>query len=200
MKYQAIFFVLILFAPAIVSAADPIVISTDKQTYHYGDYLSLTIRVSEISANVATMHIIDSAGTKSTAIPIQIQNKTTTITAPNPFDPMLFKEGRYKIEVTYDGVKSFTEFELVDAGNIVMPFGSNIIVPQWLDGFISDYSLLKFLLDEKLVHLPPNKTLDENTKIPSWFRTVGGWWFEKRITDSEFITCLQYLLEKKIVN
>lgn len=198
MKYLVLLFSIVLFVP-IQAFGDSITVSTDRQTYHYGDYLSVTIKTSEITADVATMYIIDSEGVKSTAIPIPIKNKTTTITAPNPFDSLIFKEDKYKIEIDYDGSKSFAEFELVDAGNIVMPFGSNIIVLQWTGGSISDYSLLKFLIDENMVILASGKALEQNAKIPSWFRTVGVWWTEKKITDVEFVTGLQYLLDKKVI-
>jgi hypothetical protein len=174
-------------------------ISTSKQTYNYGDYLSVTIKVSEITGSDGVMYIIDANGTKSTSIPIKIRDKTTTIIAQSPFDALLFKEGKYKIQLDYDGTKSFTEFDLVDAGNIVMPLGSNVIVPQWTSGTISDYSLLKFLVDNDAVSLPYGQTIKESAKIPSWYKRNAVWWSEQKISDSEFLAGLQYLLDKRII-
>lgn len=174
-------------------------IFTSKQTYHYGDYLSVTIKVSEVTGSDAVMYIIDSSGTKSTAIPVKIRDTTTTITAQAPFDSLLFKEGKYELQLDYDGTKLFAEFELVDIGNIVMPFGSNAVIPQWTDGLISDYGLLKFLADKNTISLPEGKILKQGIKIPSWYKTNALWWSEKKITDEEFVNGLDYLLSHKVI-
>jgi hypothetical protein len=174
-------------------------ITSSKKTYSYGDYLSIVITVSEVTGDNAIMHIIDSDGTKSSAIQIQIKNTATTITSPNPFDVSLFKEGKYKIEIEYAGQKGATEFELVDAGNIVMPFASNVIVPEWTHGTISDYTFLKFLADRNTVNLQVN-TLKESVKIPLWYKTNGLWWVDKKISDAEFVNGLRYLLDEKIIS
>jgi hypothetical protein len=180
--------------------AQTVQVSTNKKTYNYGDYLEITVSVSEITENTAIMHIIDAAGKKSTAIPIQIQSLTTTIISPNPFDSMIFKEGNYKIEIQYAGADSSAEFELVDVGNTVLPFGSNVVVPQWSDGAISDYGLLKFLVDKNTIALPEGKMLNENVKIPSWYKKNAIWWSEKKITDGEFVNGLAYLLSHGVVS
>jgi hypothetical protein len=174
-------------------------IFTSKQTYHYGDYLSVTIKVSEVTGSDAVMYIVDSSGTKSTAIPVKIRDKTTTILAQSPFDSLLFKEGKYKLQLDYDGTKLFAEFELVDIGNIVMPFGSNAVIPQWTGGLISDYGFLKFLADKNTINLPEGKILKESVKIPSWYKTNALWWSEKKISDEEFVNGLDYLLSHKVI-
>jgi hypothetical protein len=175
--------------------AESIEITTSKSTYHFGDYLSITINVSQISGNSATMHIIDANGVKSSPIPIQITNQTTTITAPNPFDSVIYKEGKYIIELEYDGTKSVAEFELTDSGGAVMPLGSNVIVPQWMDGAISDYNLLKFLADKDVILF---SDLDNDVKIPKWYKNVAMFWSEKKIADQELINGIQYLVNQKI--
>lgn len=174
-------------------------ISTSSQTYHYGDYLSVTIQVSEVTGSDATMYIIDADGKKSSAIPVKVRDKTTTIAAQTPFDSLLFKEGKYKIQLDYEGIKTFAEFELVDIGNVVMPFGSNVVVPQWADGTISDYVFLKFLADKNMISLPAGQAISEGAKIPSWYKTNGIWWSEKKISDGEFVNGLQYLLSKQVI-
>jgi hypothetical protein len=198
-KYLALILIGVLLGIPYATGAEPLQVSTSKQTYHYGDYLSVIIEVSDTTAGNAVMYIIDSGGVKSSAIQIKISQKTTTLTAPNSFDPMLFKEGKYKIEIDYNGAKSFAEFELVDIGNVVMPFGSTAVVSQWSDGKISDYIFLKFLADKNLVSLPAGQSLGENAKIPSWYKTNAKWWSEKEITDEEFVKGIQYLLSKKII-
>ncbi|MEW6044297.1 MAG: hypothetical protein AB1608_08535 [Thermoproteota archaeon] len=200
MKKQIIATVLLVVLTGLQSIeAQEIQVSTSKNTYHYGDYLQITISVSEVTEDAAIMHIIDSAGTKSGSIPVRIQDITTTITSPNPFDALIFKEGKYKIEIQYGGSVASTEFEIVDAGNAVMPFGSNVIVPQWVDGMISDYGFLKFLADKDIIKLPESKALTQNAKIPSWFKTSAQWWSERKITDEELVNGISYLLSRKVI-
>ena len=180
-------------------AAEPIQISTSQQTYHYGDYLSVTIQVLEVTGSDGVMYIIDSDGVKSSSIPLKIRDNITTIVAQSPFDPLLFKEGKYQIQLDYDGAKLFADFELVDAGNTMLPYGSNVVVPQWVVGTISDYNFLKFLADKNVISLSPDHALKESVKIPTWYKTNAVWWSEKKISDAEFVNGLQYLLSKRII-
>lgn len=198
MKYLLIL-VVVLFGSTQVFGATHVQISTSKTTYHYGDHLAVTIEVSEITSSTASIYIIDSTGKKSSPIPIQIRDKTTTITAPNPFDSLLFKEGKYKIELDYNGIKSSTEFEIIDTGNIVMPYGSKTLVPEWAKGIISDYNFLKFLSDKNLVSFPSDQPLRNDIKIPVWYRTNAQWWYDEKISDDEFVKGLQYLIGKKVI-
>jgi len=192
--------VLLLIAVSIpLASAQSISIQTSKTTYNYGDYLSVTISVSSVTGKNAILHIIDSEGIKSSGIPVQITKQNTTITTPVPFNSELFREGKYQIQVEYDGAKSSAPFQLVDVGNIVMPFGSNVIVPQWLDGAISDSMFFKFLVEKEAITLPAGQKLQEKTEIPDWYKTNGIWWSERKISDSEFIKGLQYLVNQKII-
>lgn len=181
------------------NASAEVQITTSKKTYNYGDYLGISIVVSSVTGGDATMHIVNEDGTKSSAIPIQIRNATTNITSPNPFDKIIFKEGKYQIEIEYAGQKGATNFEIVDAGNIVLPFASSAIVPQWASSAISDYVFLKFLADNDMVNLQGH-ALKESVKIPSWYKTNGFWWADKKISDSEFVSGLQYLLDRNIIS
>lgn len=181
------------------NASAEVQITTSKKTYNYGDYLGISISVSSVTGGDATMHIISEDGTKSSSIPIQIRNVMTNITSPNTFDKSIFKEGKYQIEIEYDGQKSSTEFEIVDAGNIVLPFASDVVVSKWTDNTVSDYIFMKFLADNHMVSLQ-GRTLNEGTKIPSWYKTNGLWWMDKKITDAEFVNGLQYLLDRNIIS
>ncbi|WP_052347696.1 hypothetical protein [Candidatus Nitrosotenuis chungbukensis] len=200
MKYHILMFCVLmicLVSPGIASAE--IQITSSKKTYSYGDYLSIIISVSEVTGDNAIMHIIDSDGVKSTAIQIQIKNAVTTITSPNSFDVSIFKEGEYQIEIEYAGQKGTTVFEIVDSGNTVMPLASNVVVPEWTHGTISDYTFLKFLADSSTISLQGGAIL-ENIKIPPWYKTNGLWWADKKISDAEFVNGLQYLLDERIIS
>jgi len=190
---------LLVIVSAQTANAQSVSVQTSKAIYHYGDYLSVTISVSSVSGKNAIMHIIDSEGIKSSAIPIQITKQNTTITTPVPFNAEIFREGKYQIQVEYDGTKTSAPFQLVDAGNIVLPFGSNVIIPQWLDGAISDTMFFKFLVEKNTINLPQGQALKEKTEIPDWYKTNGKWWTEQKITDSEFVKGLQYLVNQKII-
>ncbi len=199
MKLLAFVFLVGVLFGASAFAVEPIQISTSQQIYHYGDYLSVTIQVSVVTGSDGVMYIIDSDGVKSSSIPLKIRDNITTIVAQSPFDPLLFKEGKYQIQLDYDGTKLFADFELVDAGNTMMPYGSNVVVPQWVAGTISDYNFLKFLADKNVISFSPDHALKESVKIPTWYRTNAVWWSDKKISDVEFVNGLQYLLSKKII-
>lgn len=197
-RYLVLMFCAIVFL-VLPSASAEVQIATSKKTYTYGDYLGISITVSSVTSGDATMHIINEDGTKSSAIPVQIRDTTTSITSPNPFDKEIFKEGKYQIEIEYAGQKGSTGFEIVDAGNTVLPFASSVIVPQWASSTISDYVFLKFLADNHLLNLQGH-TLVESTKIPSWYKTNGFWWADKKISDAEFVSGLQYLLDRNVIS
>lgn len=200
-KYQVLIFcvlVVFLISPKIANAE--VQITTSKKTYNYGDYLSISINISSVTNDNGVMYIINEDGTKSSPIQVQIKNAVTNITSPNPFDASIFKEGKYRIEIEYAGQKGTTEFELIDAGNMVMPFASNVIVPQWASGTISDYTFLKFLADKNTIKIQDGHTVKESIKIPSWYKTNGFWWADKKISDSEFVSGLQYLLDRKVIS
>ena len=197
---KAALFVLFALVFAVYNAsAEPVGISASKTTYNYGDHLAFTITVPKVTATQATLYIIDSEGVKSSAIPVPIKNQTTTIVTPLSFNVEIFQEGKYQLQIEYDGEKSSTTFELVDAGNIVLPFGSDVVVAQWSNGSVSDYMLMKFLTDKKVVELADGQKLGDKAVIPYWYKTNGKWWSEGKITDEEFAKGLQYLVNKKFV-
>lgn len=194
-----VLFGIVCFVGLQAANAQSVSVSTSKTVYNYGDYLSVTINVSDITGDNAVMYIVDLSGVKSSPIPVVIKNRTTTITTPVPFNFEIFPEGKYQIELEYDGEKATSAFSLVDAGNIVMPFGSNVIVVQWSNGAISDYLFFKFLVEKGTISLPEGDTLGDKTQIPYWYRANGVWWSEQKITDEEFVNGLQYLVDRKFV-
>ena len=70
MKIPAIFLsllILLSFMPILDPAnAEPTIsIETNQSIYHYGEFLLITINVSEITGDFATIHITDSSQKKS---------------------------------------------------------------------------------------------------------------------------------------
>ncbi len=54
-----VMFSLTMSSTSIVYAAPTVSIYTEKEVYSYGDFLTFTIEVSEITEDLAILHIID---------------------------------------------------------------------------------------------------------------------------------------------
>lgn len=196
MKVMLALLLIMVFAMPIANA-DLLSIKPTKQTYNYGDHLGFVISVSKVTGKPVILHITDTQGTKSSAIPIPIKNQTTTITAPSPFNIEVFKPGKYQLQIDYNNSTSTSTFQLVDDGRPVLPVGSITVIPKWADGSITDKMFFKFLVDKKIIKSA--QVLTDNTVIPGWYKINGKLWSEQKISDSEFIKGLQYLVDQKIV-
>ena len=192
-------FLLVIIVSFHYAMAESVSIKTDKSTYSYGDYLSVTISVAKLTGKNAFLYIIDSTGKSSSAIPVKITKEDTTITTPVPFSKEIFKQGNYQIQVEYGDTKVSSNFRLVDSGNIVMPFGSNIIVTKWVDGTISDKQFLKFLMNNDLIKFTSEQQLQDQIVIPNWYKINAKWWSDRKISDSDLIKGIQYLVNQKII-
>ena len=195
----ALMFLLVIIVSFHYAMAESVSIKTDKSTYSYGDYLSVTISVAKLTGKNAFLYIIDSTGKSSSAIPVKITKEDTTITTPVPFSKEIFKQGNYQIQVEYGDTKVSSNFRLVDSGNIVMPFGSNIIVTKWVDGTISDKQFLKFLMNNELIKFTSEQQLQDQIVIPNWYKINAKWWSDRKISDSDLIKGIQYLVNQKII-
>src|SRR5689334_6167344 len=71
-------------------------ISSSKQTYEYGDFLSITFRVSELTGQPIIIHIIDSSGKASAPINIAIDKLNYTITSRSE-ERRVGKECRFRM-------------------------------------------------------------------------------------------------------
>ncbi|HIH68906.1 MAG TPA: hypothetical protein HA290_05495 [Candidatus Nitrosotenuis sp.] len=80
-----------------------------------------------------------------------------------------------------------------------MPYGSDVIVPQWVEGKISDSMFYKFLVSRNLIKSQDSSKTFENITIPNWYKTNGKWWSTKNISDAEFINGLQFLVNQNII-
>lgn len=186
--------------------AEPTVeIILDKTTYHYGEKLFYTIKVSEVTGDNAIIHIKDESGKGSSAIPIPIGSLETPIPAQYPFEKIVFPEGKYFIEVSYSGATDTAKFNLVDAGNVVIPFWIKQVAYYWIspDG-VSDQTYanaIEHLIENEIIIIPKTdvESDSEPQEIPSWIKTSTLWWLEEKITDDEYAQSLQYLIKKGII-
>ena len=45
----------------------------------------------------------------------------------------------------------------------------------------------------------PNSSAQEETKIPNWIKNVAGWWATGEVSEKEFLSGLEYLINNNII-
>jgi len=197
-------FSMMISSTSIVYAAPIVSIFTEKEIYSYGDFLSFTIEVSEITGESAILYIIDESGKKSSAIPIPITELETEVPSPFPFESNVYPLGMYTLEIQYSGSSSVTEFELIDSGNIVIPLWIREFAKYWFNGAITDVEFsngIGFLIKEGIIVVPEtqNQKTSDEVIIPEWIKDSTGWWLDRQISDIEFAKGLEFLIKEGIV-
>jgi len=190
------------FGISYVEAAPTVTVYTDKDTYSFGEYLSITIDVSEVTGDHAVLVIRDEFGKGSTPIEIPITGLKTIMPSPYPFDPIIYVEGKYYVDVEYSGSTGSTEFNLIDSGNIVIPFWIKDLARYWLDVTISDNDFAKaieFLIKEGIIVVPETQSQNDGIRIPDWIKTNTKWWVEGKISDDDYALGLEYLIKIGVI-
>jgi hypothetical protein len=185
-----------------VSYASPeISVVTNKPVYQYGDSLSFSVTVSNVTGDTAVLEIVDQSNQSSSPIDMVITKPVSNITAPVPFYKTTFAPGTYFVKIQYSGSNATTSFQLVDTGNIVIPPQFKEVASSWVQNQTSDK-----LFGENIFYLVSSGTIkidgyhDQNmTAIPSWFKNDALWWSNGSISDNDFGHVVQYLLESKIM-
>jgi hypothetical protein len=175
-------------------------ISTSKQVYEYGDLLSIIFHVSELTGDQITLHIIDSSGKTSAPINLPIDKLNSTITSPFPFYKTTFSPGTYHIDAEYSGSKTSVSFNLIDSSRIAIPIEFKTVVKTWQHGSPTDKDyagLIRELINDGIIHVTDytNKT-NQVLHIPQWFKNSAKWWSDDFISDNEFGSSIQYLIQK----
>ena len=195
-----VMFSLMISSTSVVYAAPTVSIYTEKEIYSYGDFLTFTIEVSEITEDLAILHIIDESGKSSSAIPIPITELKTVVPSPFPFESEVYPLGTYTLEIQYSDSTDTTEFELIDSGKFLLPIGTKQVAVAWIEGDISDTFFMKFLIRENPTLFSTEQNSEpENVKIPHWVKAITGWWIDEKISDKEFVTALEYLIKVGII-
>jgi hypothetical protein len=185
-------------------AALSVSIETSQETYHYGDNLSMTIIVSEITGDIATVYIIDTEERKSILLSPPITQETTEFPSRFPFDATVWKTGTYTLEVEYSGVKSSVQFSIEDTGEIALPFWIKDLAKMWItEPLVTDKDFaraIEYLIQKEIIKIPYTEPEGETiTRIPDWVKTNAEWWITEKISDTEFTLSLQYLVQKGII-
>lgn len=199
--------ILVLSIPAFspnVYAEPTVSISMEKTIYSYCEKLFYTIEVSEISGDLAIIHIRDESGKGSSAIPMEIKELQTPIPSLIPFEAEIFPLGKYFIDVQYSGVSTSAEFELIESDKICIPG----LIKQFMMGWVNDEIPAGYLMDAfqknidaELINIPfeINEKNIREIYIPHWAKNIGYWWIEGEISDEDFGHAFNYLIEKKII-
>ena len=196
----AIFIIVSQNASAIPSAQ----ILMEKTSFSYGEKLVYTIEVNEVTGDLAIIHIRDESGKGSSAIPISISQLKTEIPSPYPFEKEIFPEGKYFIDLEYSGATYTAEFNLVDLGNIVIPFQTKQIAYSWINNQVSAGIFIDSIqktVDTKIINIPHEIDREHigDIYIPEWVRTIAIWWLEEKISDETFADSFQYLVNEEII-
>ena len=185
-------------------AALSVSIETSQETYHYGDNLSMTIIVSEITGDIATVYIIDTEERKSILHRPPITQETNVVSPRFPFDATIWKTGTYTLEVEYSGAKSSAQFSIDDTGEIALPFWIKDLAKMWItEPLVTDKDFaraIEYLNQKEIIKIPYTEPGGETiTRIPDWVKTNAKWWITEKISDTEFTLSLQYLVQKGII-
>ena len=185
-------------------AAPVVSIETSQETYHYGNYLSITIVVSEITGAVATIYIIDMEERKSLLLNPPILQETTEFPSNFPVDATIWKTGTYMLEVEYSGSKSSVQFSIEDTGEIALPFWIKDLAHMWItEPLVTDKDFgraIGYLIQHEIIKIPYTEPEgDAITTIPDWVKKNAEWWVTGKISDTEFTVALQYLIKKGII-
>ena len=177
-------------------------IATDKQVYEYGDFLSVRVQVSEITGDPIVLHIVDPYERASSDIPIQISKLDSTIITPVVFYKTNYTPGKYKITAEYSGAKTTVSFELMDSDKIAIPTEYKSLAESWFQGNPneSDFArLIRGLINSDIIKVP-NYNAESAIHIPYWVLNEAKWWSDGLISDSEFGSSLQYLIQKGFIS
>ena len=185
-------------------AAPVVSIETSQETYHYGDNLSMTIIVSEITGDAATVYIIDTEERKSILLSPSIIQETTEFPSNFPFDATIWKTGAYMLEVEYSGAKSSVQFYIEDTGEIALPFWIKDLAQMWItEPLVTDKDFaraIEYLIQKEIIKIPYTEPDGETiASIPDWVKNNAEWWITEKISDTEFTLSLQYLIKKGII-
>ena len=198
--------VILAILPSIGNAiATPsISIETSQNVYEYGDFLSITVNVSEITGDNAIVHVIDPTERKVMLLNRPITLTTTTFPSQHPFDSAIWKPGIYMLEFEYSNQISSIQFTIDDSGKVVLPAWIRDVAKLWITDQISakEFSVaIEYMINVGIIKIPYTETDTgiATTTIPEWVKNNAGWWAVGAINDTEFTLALQYLVKTGII-
>jgi hypothetical protein len=61
------------------------------------------------------------------------------------------------------------------------------------------YSQIHEMSNNGIIAFPDNYKSDSNGHVPKWFKTTVTWWTNNKISDTEFVNFMQFMIDKKIL-
>ncbi|MGI0087788.1 MAG: hypothetical protein ACREBI_07480 [Nitrosotalea sp.] len=182
-------------------ASPEISIVTSKPVYQFGDRLSFSFTVSNVTGDTAVLEIVNQTNHSSSPIDMIITKPFSNITAPVPFYKTAFSPGTYFVKIQYAGASAVASFQLVDSGNIAIPPQFKEVASTWVQNQTTNKLFgenISYLVSSGIINVDGYH--DQNmTSIPSWFKNDALWWSNSSISDNDFGHAVQYLLESKIM-
>lgn len=91
----------------------------------------------------------------------------------------------------------------------MIPFWVNNDAKLWSEGNVDNsyfVQVLHYLIENEMKTMLPDgiltfihPSLSHPTIIPSWIRNDAGWWADGKISDTDFVNAMYYLLDKGII-
>ncbi len=182
-------------------ASPQILIATSKPVYEYGDSLSFSITVSNVTGDTAVLEIVDQSNQSSSPINIMITKPISNITAPVPFYRTSFLPGTYFLKIQYSGSNATTSFQITDTKNIVIPPQFKTVASSWAQNQTSNRLFgenIAYLVSSNIIKV--NDYQEQNvTMIPQWLKNDAFWWSSGTISDNDFGHVIEYLLKSGIM-
>ena len=200
MRYMLPLAALCIVFPA--AYASDIDITAGQDIFYYGDDLTYTVTVSEVTGNPAFLYIIDGKGTKSSAIPLDVSQLVTEHRAPFPFESTTYPEGIWMLEIHYGQSQAEADFILADSGQVVIPVWIKDAGRLWINGADAQYytSGLGFLVEQGIIS-PDTPPVSDSAQehIPEWVKVITSWWILDVITDDEYAEAIEYLIDRQVI-
>lgn len=175
-----------------------------KETYHYCENLSYMLTVSEVTGEIAIVHITDQNAKRSQGIPMPVSEIESVVRAPFPFEREVFPAGTYTINIQYSGTVAEASFELLDTDRVCIPSQIRQVMTAWLSGTLSDGFLLdaiKKSVDDSLIAIPFEIGRENiyEIHIPDWVKYVAHWWVSGMISDDMLAGVFDHLLRTGVI-
>ena len=210
MIIKLIIFTMIVFFSIIPSAiATPSMIKMipENRTYTYGEFLNFEIIVDEVGKN-ATLYIRDDSDIR-VKIPDQILiiEPQTQVIFPYSFFPGgAYKEGKYFLDIEYEGITNSIEFNIINSDSKAISIPDRFLIKEAIDTLTYESEIvskiINHLINKNLIEIQNimNDKLIEKWNVPEWIKNNVQWWYEGKISDNDFIQLFQYLIDKKIIS
>ncbi len=181
-------------------------IITDKQSYSYGDTVSISGKVHPDFKNTDYTSLIYNQNNDLVYISNGIFNEDASYA-----ESLLVKgekwnkNGDYKINLVY-GLPSKVAQTTIQFSNESFSNDNQKDIPIWIKsvgsfwcaGQISDMEFIdavQYLINEGVIQLKNTKNgLSDSQLIPEWVKNNACWWADDKIEDLDFISGIEYLV------